>query len=191
MRLPTLPLLLISAVLFGEMHAASAQSPTSYPWCSRGGDGDNYNICYFASKEQCRATTSGVTAFCFANPYYRPSPQASDEAVSAPSPGWRAVRLPEEPGRRVGALQTRVVGAKQSTSTGERSPPGGRRPDAGAAAGAQLPKQETAAFPLADVITAGIARVVSAISDRAETAADVRPPAGLMSPGQSSPKTPE
>jgi hypothetical protein len=199
MRLPTL-VLLISAVLFGEMHAASAQSPTSYPWCSRGGDGDNYNICYFASKEQCQATTSGVTAFCFANPYYRPSPQASDEAVSAPSPGWRAVRLPEEPGRRVGALQTRVVGAKQSTSTGERSPPGGRRPDAGAAAGAQLPKQETTAqvpkqettaFPLADVITAGIARVVSAIGDRPETAADVRPPPALMSPGQSSPKTPE
>ena len=39
MRLPTLSLLLISAVLLGEMHAASAQSPTSYPWCSRGGDG--------------------------------------------------------------------------------------------------------------------------------------------------------
>ena len=77
MRLPTLSLLLISAVLFGEMHAASAQSPTSYPWCSRSGDGENYNVCYFKSKEQCQATTSGVGDVCFANPYYRPSPPAS------------------------------------------------------------------------------------------------------------------
>ena len=76
---------------------ASAQSPTSYPWCSRSGDGDNYNICYFTSKEQCQGTTSGVAAFCFANPYYRPSPQASAEAVNAPRP---PVIRPDEVGRR-------------------------------------------------------------------------------------------
>ena len=184
MRLPTLSLLLISAVLLGEMHAASAQSPTSYPWCSRGGDGDNYNICYFTSKEQCRATTTGVAAFCFANPYYQPPPHASDEAVNAPSPGWRAVQLPKEPSRQVGARQSRVVRAKQSASTVERSP--GGRLDAGATE-AQVPKQETRSFPLADVIAAGIARVVSAVDDRPEA----RPPAALMSPGLSSPKTPE
>jgi len=147
MRLPTLSLLLISAVLLGEMHAASAQSPTSYPWCSRGGDGDNYNICYFTSKEQCQATTSGVAAFCFANPYYRPPPQASDEAVNAPSPGWRAVQLLNEPSRQVGARQSRAVRARPSASTGERSPRG--RLDAGAA-GAQVPKQETRLVPLPD-----------------------------------------
>jgi Protein of unknown function (DUF3551) len=147
MRLPTLSLLLISAVLLGEMHAASAQSPTSYPWCSRGGDGDNYNICYFTSKEQCRATTSGVAAFCFANPYYRPPPPASDEAVNAPSPGWRAVQLPKEPSRQVGARQSRVVRAKPSASTGERGP--GGRLDAGAA-GAQVPEQKTRLIPLPD-----------------------------------------
>ena len=56
MRLPTLSLLLISAVLFGEMHAASAQSPTSYPWCSRSGRSSTNN-CYFTSKEQCQRTT--------------------------------------------------------------------------------------------------------------------------------------
>jgi hypothetical protein len=185
LRLPTLSLLLISAVLFGEMHAASAQSPTSYPWCSRGGDGDNYNICYFTSKEQCQGTTSGVAAFCFANPYYRPSPQASDEAVNAPRrPGGERYQLPGEPGRRVGALQSRVVRAKQSTSIVERSP--GGRLDAGATE-AQVPKQETWSFPLADVIAAGIARVVSAVDDRPEA----RPPAALMFPGLSSPKTPE
>jgi Protein of unknown function (DUF3551) len=187
MRLLTLSLLLISAVLFGEMHAASAQSPTSYPWCARGGDGDNHNICYFTSKEQCQGTTSGVAAFCFANPYYRPSPQASDEAVNAlRRPGGE--RYQGEPGRRVGALQSPVVRAKQPTSTGERSP--GGRLDSGAA-GAQVPQQETRSFPLADVIAAGVARVVSAIDDRPETAADVRPPAALMFPGLSSPKTPE
>jgi hypothetical protein len=146
MRLRTLSLLLTSAALL-EMHAASAQSPTSYPWCSRGGDGDNYNICYFTSKEQCQATTSGVTAFCFANPYYRPSPQASDEAVNAPSPGWRAVQLPKEPSGQVGARQSRVVRAKPSASTGERAP--GGRLDV-SAAGAQVPKQETRSFPRED-----------------------------------------
>jgi hypothetical protein len=33
-----------------------------------------------------------------------------------------------------------------------------------------VPEQETWSFPLADVIAAGIARVVSAIDDRPETA---------------------
>ena len=139
MRLRTLSLLLISAVLPGEMHVASAQSPTSYPWCSRGGDGDNYNICYFTSKEQCQGTTSGVAAFCFANPYYRPPPP---EAVNAPSAGWRAVQLLNEPSRQVGARQSRAVRAKPSASARER--PGGRL-DA-SAAGAQVPKQETQSF---------------------------------------------
>ena len=74
MRLRTLSLLLISAVLLGEIHVASAQSPTSYPWCSRSGDRDNYNNCYFTSKEQCQKTQAGIGAFCFENPYYRPSP---------------------------------------------------------------------------------------------------------------------
>jgi Protein of unknown function (DUF3551) len=146
MRLPTLSLLLTSAVLL-EMHAASAQSPTSYPWCSRGGGGDNYNICYFTSKEQCQGTTSGVAAFCFANRYYRQSPPASDEAANAPSPGWRAVQLPKEPSGQVGARQSQVVRAKPSASTGERG--AGGRLDV-SAAGAQVPKQETRSFPRED-----------------------------------------
>jgi hypothetical protein len=148
MRLPTLSPLLISAVLLGEMHAASAQSPTSYPWCSRSDDGNNYNICYFTTKEQCQGTTSGVGSFCFANPYYRPSPPATDEAVNAPrAPGGERYQLAGEPGRQVGARQSRVVRAKQSASTGERSP--GGHLDAGAA-GAQVPKQEARSFPLND-----------------------------------------
>jgi hypothetical protein len=168
MRLPTLSLLLISAVLLGEMHAASAQSPTSYPWCSRSGDGDSYNICYFTSKEQCQGTISGVAAFCFANPYYRPPPPASDEAVNAPRPpGRERYQLPREAGRQVGARQSRGVRAKQSASIGERSP--GGRLDA-SATGAQMPKQET--LTGADV---GI-RPPAALTPEL-TAADVRPPA--------------
>jgi Protein of unknown function (DUF3551) len=152
MRLLTL-LLLISAVLFPAMHVASAQSSISYPWCSRSSDA-NSNICYFKSKEQCQVTTFGVSSFCIANPTYQPSPSASDEAVNAPRrPGGEQYQPP-------GALQSGAVRAKQSTSTGERSP--GDRPDAGAAEG-QAPKQETWSFPLADVIAGGIARVVSAI----------------------------
>jgi hypothetical protein len=50
----------------------------------------------------------------------------------------------------------RAVRAKQSAATREPSP--GRRLDAGAAE-AQVPKQETQSFPLADVIADGIARV--------------------------------
>jgi hypothetical protein len=73
MRLPTLSLLLISAVLFGEMHAASAQSPTSYPWCSRGSRSGPLS-CYYASKEQCQRTISGIGVFCMPSPYYRGSP---------------------------------------------------------------------------------------------------------------------
>jgi Protein of unknown function (DUF3551) len=160
MRLLTL-LLLTSAVLFPAMPVAWAQSPISYPWCSRSSDA-NSNICYFKSKEQCQVATSGVSTFCTANPTYQPSsPPAGDEAVNAPGrPGGEQNQLPGEQSRRVSALQSGAVRAKQSTSTGERSP--GDRPDAGAA-DAQAPKQERWSFPLADVIAGGIARVVSAI----------------------------
>jgi hypothetical protein len=144
MRLPTLSLLLISAVLLGEIHVASAQSPTSYPWCSRSDDGNNYNNCYFTSKEQCQGTTSGIGALCFANPLYRPSPPATDVAVNvARPPGGERNQLPREAARQVGARQSPVVRAKQSVSLGERSP--GGRLDA-SAAGARVPKRETQSF---------------------------------------------
>jgi hypothetical protein len=73
MRLPILSLFLTAAALLGEIQAASAQSPTSYPWCSRGPRGSNNN-CYYTSKEQCQRTVSGIGAFCFASPYYRALP---------------------------------------------------------------------------------------------------------------------
>jgi hypothetical protein len=72
MRLLILSLLLANAALMSPSNPASAQSPTSYPWCSRG-TRSGPNNCYFASKEQCQRTISGIGAYCFPNPSYRPS----------------------------------------------------------------------------------------------------------------------
>jgi hypothetical protein len=74
MRLPILAMVLANAALMGAAAPASAQSPSSYPWCARGGGRTSANSCYYASKEQCMQTTSGIGAFCFENPSYRPSP---------------------------------------------------------------------------------------------------------------------
>jgi hypothetical protein len=73
MRLPILLLFLIAAALLGEMQAASAQSPNSYPWCSRGVRSVPGN-CYYTSKEQCQRTISGNGGFCIRNPSYRGLP---------------------------------------------------------------------------------------------------------------------
>jgi hypothetical protein len=89
MRSLILSLVLANAALMSAADVASAQSPTSYPWCSRSGDRDNYNSCYFTSKEQCQRTTSGIGAFCFENPYYRPSPGARGQAVNPRRPRHR------------------------------------------------------------------------------------------------------
>jgi hypothetical protein len=68
-------LFLIAAGVLGESGAASAQSPTSYPWCARivtsGADGGgDATSCYFTSREQCMTTISGVGVYCFRSPYY-------------------------------------------------------------------------------------------------------------------------
>jgi hypothetical protein len=73
MRLPILLLFLISAALLGEMQAASAQSPTSYPWCSRSLRGGSFS-CRYTSWEQCRTTQSGIGGVCMRSPYYRGAP---------------------------------------------------------------------------------------------------------------------
>jgi hypothetical protein len=72
-------LFLIGAGLLGESGAASAQSPTSYPWCARivtsGGDGGgDATSCYFTSREQCMTTISGIGVYCFRSPYYHAMP---------------------------------------------------------------------------------------------------------------------
>jgi Protein of unknown function (DUF3551) len=71
MRLPILSLLLIAAALLGEMKAALAQSPTSYPWCAKSYKMDTSAIsCYFTSREQCMTTLSGIGGYCFQSLYY-------------------------------------------------------------------------------------------------------------------------
>jgi hypothetical protein len=75
MRLLILSLVLAIAALMTATDLASAQSPTSYPWCSRGTRSAPGN-CYYASKEQCMRTISGIGAFCYRSPYFRQSPSA-------------------------------------------------------------------------------------------------------------------
>ena len=75
MRLPILSLFLVAAALLGEIHAAPAQSPTSYPWCARVYKMESSAIsCYFTSREQCMTTLSGIGGHCFESPYYHPAP---------------------------------------------------------------------------------------------------------------------
>jgi Protein of unknown function (DUF3551) len=62
MRLPILLLFLTAAALLAEIQTASAQSPTSYPWCARyfGSWMVGATSCYFSSYQQCRTTMSGI-----------------------------------------------------------------------------------------------------------------------------------
>jgi hypothetical protein len=72
MRLLALSLFLATAALMTIADPVLAQSPTSYPWCSRGTKGVPGN-CYYASKEQCMRTISGNGAYCIRNPWYQQS----------------------------------------------------------------------------------------------------------------------
>jgi hypothetical protein len=84
MRLLAFSLIFLNAASMSAIDPASAQSPSSYPWCSRSGDRNNNNSCYYTSKQQCLTTTSGIGAFCFENPEYRGSP--STRGKGAPQP---------------------------------------------------------------------------------------------------------
>ena len=69
MRSLILSLVLANAALLSAADVTSAQSPTTYPWCSRSSDRSSNITCYFTSKEQCQRTTSGIGAYCFPSPY--------------------------------------------------------------------------------------------------------------------------
>jgi Protein of unknown function (DUF3551) len=71
MRSQMLSLVLVFAALTGATASASAQSPYSYPWCSRqtAGKGDTTS-CYFTSYQQCMTTISGIGGWCYQSPYY-------------------------------------------------------------------------------------------------------------------------
>jgi hypothetical protein len=76
MHLPILWLFLIVVVLLGKIQAASAQSPTSYPWCARyfGGAIPGATSCYFDSYEQRMTTLAGIGGYCYISPYYHAAP---------------------------------------------------------------------------------------------------------------------
>jgi hypothetical protein len=71
MRLLILSLVLVNASLIATA-PVPAQSPTSYPWCSKYfGRGVGGRSCYYTSYAQCMATVSGIGGYCFRSPYVR------------------------------------------------------------------------------------------------------------------------
>jgi hypothetical protein len=75
MRLAMLSISLVIPLVVGTLAAvlapAAAQSPTSYPWCSRNAKMDSGSMtCYYTSYQQCMKTISGLGGFCFESPYY-------------------------------------------------------------------------------------------------------------------------
>jgi Protein of unknown function (DUF3551) len=65
-------LALVSAAFMGVTEPASAQSPYSYPWCSKQtvGRSSVTTSCYFTSHAQCMTTVSGIGGWCYQNPAY-------------------------------------------------------------------------------------------------------------------------
>jgi len=85
MHARVLSLLIASAALSCASQGASAQTAYSYPWCGTNGGGES---CYYATLEQCIATTAGGRGGrCVASPYYR-----RDAAVATRSDAGVATR---------------------------------------------------------------------------------------------------
>src|SRR4029077_328240 len=62
-------LLIVSAALSCGAQGASRQTAYSYPWCGTNSGGES---CYYATLEQCMATTAGGRGGrCLQSPYYR------------------------------------------------------------------------------------------------------------------------
>jgi Protein of unknown function (DUF3551) len=81
MRSQIFALALASAALMVVTDQASAQSPYSYPWCSRQTAGkSDTTTCYFTSYAQCMTTISGIGGWCYHNPSYNGAYQASAPA---------------------------------------------------------------------------------------------------------------
>ena len=78
MRISIIVLFAIAAALLGKTQVSNAQSPYSYPWCAIPSGGDNSGggamSCYYASREQCMTTLSGIGGNCVESPYYHASP---------------------------------------------------------------------------------------------------------------------
>jgi hypothetical protein len=68
---PTIVALVLATAVVGAPQTASAQSPYSYPICAKLYTRGTPTSCYYASREQCMATVSGVGGYCYQNPAYR------------------------------------------------------------------------------------------------------------------------
>jgi TPR repeat protein len=90
-----LSLLIVSAALPCATQGASAQAAArTYPWCGTNGGGES---CYYATLEQCIATTAGGRGGrCVASPYYRRDaavPARNDAGVATRSERTVAARV--------------------------------------------------------------------------------------------------
>jgi TPR repeat protein len=93
MHARVLSLLIVSATLSCGTQGASAQTAYSYPWCAQSGGGEN---CYYATLEQCKATTAGIRGTCVANPNYQRDAAPATRSRVAPatrSRGASAARI--------------------------------------------------------------------------------------------------
>ena len=65
------------AALLAAATAARAQSAYDYPWCAQYGDsnGPGATSCYYATREQCMQTLSGIGGNCIRSPYYHQGPR--------------------------------------------------------------------------------------------------------------------
>jgi len=110
MHARVLSLLIVSAGLSCATQGASAQNAArTYPWCGINGGG---MACYYATLEQCEATTAGGRGGrCVESPYYRRDAavaprtgrtvertvgaRIADRAVARPAPAAAAPSVPE------------------------------------------------------------------------------------------------
>jgi hypothetical protein len=69
---------LVFAALLAAGPAVHAQSAYDYPWCALygGRDGPGATSCYYATREQCMATLSGIGGTCIRSPYYGHGPRS-------------------------------------------------------------------------------------------------------------------
>jgi Protein of unknown function (DUF3551) len=72
-------IMLAGATVLSVSSATAQRYDPSYPVClQKYGEGGGTNIdCSYASLDQCRATASGLSAQCYANPYWPQSNQGS------------------------------------------------------------------------------------------------------------------
>ncbi len=72
-----LPASLKMAALLAAATAGHAQSAYDYPWCAVYGnsDGPGATSCYYATREQCLQTLSGIGGTCIRSPYYGHGPR--------------------------------------------------------------------------------------------------------------------